>query len=131
LLRIHFDFFDYASILFLHLEVFTEHGMRPGRHDHRERATGCSGGAAHAVGDGQHKAGRRARATVAMAGRHRAQAVATTTRPALALSWAWDDLNRWATSWAARKQREGEWNGGAGRIGLGVQPGFGPLPNRS
>jgi hypothetical protein len=51
-LRIHFDFFDYALILFLCPEVFTEHGMRPGRHGHRERATGCPGGTAHAVGSG-------------------------------------------------------------------------------
>jgi hypothetical protein len=35
-LRICFDFFDYASVLFLHPEVFTEHGMRPGRHGHRD-----------------------------------------------------------------------------------------------
>jgi hypothetical protein len=40
--------------------------------------------------------------------------------------WAW-----WVTLWAARKQREGEWKGKAGRAGLGDQPGFGPLPNRS
>jgi hypothetical protein len=45
-LRIHFDFFDYASVLFLHPEVFTEHGRRPGRHGHRERATGYPGGTA-------------------------------------------------------------------------------------
>jgi hypothetical protein len=50
LLGIRFDFFDYASILFLHPEVFTEHGMRPGRHRHRERATGYPGGTAHADG---------------------------------------------------------------------------------
>jgi hypothetical protein len=40
--------------------------------------------------------------------------------------WAW-----WVASWAARKQREGEWKGGVGWVGLGDQPGFGPLPNRS
>jgi hypothetical protein len=66
-----------------------------------------------------------------MAGRHRAQAVAMSTGPALALSWAREDLVGWAALWAAWKQREGEWNGGVGRAGLGVQPGFGPLPNRS
>jgi hypothetical protein len=71
--------------------------------------------------------GRRARATVAMARRHRAQAVATATGPAVALSWAREDLAGWAASWAARKQREGDWNGGAGRAGLGDQPGFGPF----
>jgi hypothetical protein len=49
-LRIHFDFFDYASVLFLRPEVFTEHRMRLGRHGHRERATGCPGGTAHVVG---------------------------------------------------------------------------------
>jgi hypothetical protein len=82
------------------------------------------------VSDGQHKAGRRARATTAMAGRHCAQAVATTTRLALSLSWAWEDLAGWAASWATWKQREGQWNGGAGQARLGVQPGFSPLPNR-
>jgi hypothetical protein len=44
LLRICFDFFDYTSILFLRPEVFTEHGMRPGQHGHRERTTGCPAG---------------------------------------------------------------------------------------
>jgi hypothetical protein len=49
-LRIHFDFFDYASVLFLHPEVFTEHRMRPRWHGHREHTTGCPGGTVHAVG---------------------------------------------------------------------------------
>jgi hypothetical protein len=92
------------------------------------------GSAPHAVqrvSDVQHKAGRRAWAMAAMAGRHRAQAVAMATGPALALSWARDALAGWAASCAAWKQREGEWNGEAGRAGLSVQPGFGPLPNRS
>jgi hypothetical protein len=45
-LRIHFDFFDYASVLFLRPEVFTEHRMRLGWHGHRERGTDCPGGMA-------------------------------------------------------------------------------------
>jgi hypothetical protein len=49
-LRIRFDFFDYASVLFPHLKVFTKHGMRPGRHGHRECTMGCSGGTVHAGG---------------------------------------------------------------------------------
>jgi hypothetical protein len=42
--------FDYAPVLFLCPEVFTEHGMRPGRHGHRERTMGCLGDTAHAGG---------------------------------------------------------------------------------
>jgi hypothetical protein len=52
LLRIRFDFFDYASVLFLCPEVFNEHEMRPGRHGHKVRATGCPGGTTQAVGSG-------------------------------------------------------------------------------
>jgi hypothetical protein len=92
--RFHLDFFDYSSVLFLCPEVFTEHGMRPGWHGLFGR-NGAHGWLRW-VGDGQHKAGRRERATAAMARRHCAQAVATATGPALALSWAREDSAGWA-----------------------------------
>jgi hypothetical protein len=52
--------------------------------------------------------------------------------PGISQSAGWAELKLagWGASWAARKQREGEWNGGAGRAGLGDKPGFDPLLNR-
>jgi hypothetical protein len=107
------------SILFLRPKIFTEHGMRPSWHGHRERATGCLGGTAHADGsdgsamDSTRRGGEH--------GQRRPWPGGTMLRQwQRALSWARDDLARWAASWAAQKQREGEWNGGAGRAGLGV-----------
>jgi hypothetical protein len=35
---------------FLHPKDFTEHGMRPGRHGHREHVTGCTGCTVHMGG---------------------------------------------------------------------------------
>jgi hypothetical protein len=52
-----------------------------------------------------------------MAGQHHAEAVAMTTGPALALSWAQDDLAGWAALWAVRKQREGSGMEGLARLG--------------
>jgi hypothetical protein len=44
--------FGYGSVLFHCPEVFTEHGLRPSRHGHRECAMGCPGGTMHTGGSG-------------------------------------------------------------------------------
>jgi hypothetical protein len=74
--------------------------MRPGRHKHRERATGYPRGTAHTVGSGGSAIGSTRRPVSIGNGGHGQAApcssVATTTRPAWVLSWAREDSARWA-----------------------------------